>query len=261
MSVTVETQGHAAVVTLRWPERRNALGPTQASEVAEAIARAGSLPDVSAVVLTGEGSFCAGGDLPSILDAIEGAAPADVQQIVYGRFQQIARALRDNPLPTIAAVDGAAIGLGLDLTLWCDRRYAAKEAKFGQGWARMGLVPGTGGAALLEGLSPGLLWELLGTSGELSVERAEAAGIVTLCENPLEDAIEYAAKLSRIGVDALRGYVELTRRGLPDDTYLARCAEIQSHRLTSEDFAARVKKSGLSRPTVGAADTVGTVSR
>lgn len=244
MSVTIDRVEHAAVVTLRWPERRNALGPQEAGEVAEAIGEAAA-SDAAALVLTGERAFCAGGDLPSILSAIDGAAPADVERIVYDRFQKLARALRGSRIPTIAAVNGAAIGLGLDLALWCDRRFVAPSARLGQGWARMGLIPGTGGAALLERLAPGLLWKLLGTGGDLTVEEAAAHGIAEVAADPVAAAVEFASALSRAGTDALAGYVELTRTGLPDDHYLHECARLQSHRLTSADFAHRVERSGL----------------
>jgi enoyl-CoA hydratase/carnithine racemase len=247
MSVTVKSHDHAAIVTMAWPERRNALGPSEAVELAETLREAGGTAGVTAVVLTGEGAFCAGGDLPAILSAIDGATPADVEHIVYGRFQQIARALRDCPLPTVAAVDGPAVGLGLDLALWCDRRFAGAGAQLKQGWARMGLIPGIGGAALLNRVAPGMLWELLGDrSGRLNVARAAAQGIVTQVDSALDAAIAYATALAPIGDEALRAYVELGRAALPDDDYLARCAHLQSLRLTSRDFADRVADSGLS---------------
>ncbi|WP_067662893.1 enoyl-CoA hydratase/isomerase family protein [Nocardia miyunensis] len=245
MSVTIDLSEHAAIVTLRWPERRNALGPQEADEVADAIdTAAGS--GAAALVLTGEQAFCAGGDLPSILSAIDGATPADVESIVYEHFQKLARALRGCRIPTVAAVNGAAIGLGLDLALWCDRRFVARSARLGQGWARMGLIPGTGGAALLERLAPGLLWKLLGTDGELTVEEAATHGIAEVVEDPVGTAIEFATALSRAGTAALAGYVQLARTGLPDEAYLRDCARLQSHRLTSADFARRVERSGLS---------------
>lgn len=244
MGVTIDRSAHAAIVTLRWPERRNALGPQEAEQVAEAIAEAAG-SGAAALVLTGEKAFCAGGDLPSILAAIDGAAPAEVEAIVYDRFQTLARALRGCRIPTVAAVNGAAIGLGLDLALWCDRRFVAPSARLGQGWARMGLVPGTGGAALLERLAPGLLWKLLGSGGELTVDDAAAHGIAEVVADPVAAAVEFAAALSRVGSQALAGYVALTRTGLPDDAYLHECARLQSHRLTSADFARRVERSGL----------------
>lgn len=244
MGVTIDRSAHAAIVTLRWPERRNALGPQEAEQVAEAIAEAAG-SGAAALVLTGEKAFCAGGDLPSILAAIEGADPAEVEAIVYDRFQTLARALRGCRIPTVAAVNGAAIGLGLDLALWCDRRFVAPSARLGQGWARMGLVPGTGGAALLERLAPGLLWKLLGSGGELTVDDAAAHGIAEVVADPVAAAVEFAAALSRVGSQALAGYVALTRTGLPDDAYLHECARLQSHRLTSADFARRVERSGL----------------
>jgi enoyl-CoA hydratase/carnithine racemase len=245
MGVTVEVSGNAAVVTMSWPQRRNALGMTEAEEVAAAIESASAL-DASAVVLRGDGAFCAGGDLPAIVAATQQASDADVERLVYGRFQQIPRALRGCPLPTVAAIDGAAVGLGLDIALWCDRIFFGAGAKLSQGWARMGLIPGTGGAALLQARAPGLLWKLLGEpSGRLSVADAELAGLGTRVEVAYEAALEYVDQLALYGRDALRGYVELSREHLPGDNYLRACARIQSKRLTSQDFADRVSHSGL----------------
>lgn len=245
MGVTVEVSGNSAVVTMSWPQRRNALGMIEAQEVAEAINSA-SPCGVSAVVLRGEGAFCAGGDLPSILEATRGANSDDVESLIYRYFQQIPRALRDCPLPTVAAVDGPAIGLGLDMALWCDRIFFGAEAILGQGWARMGLIPGTGGAGLLQAKAPGLLWRLLGEpNGRLRPADAEAAGLGTRVEVAYEAALEYVEQLALCGQDALRGYVELSRKHLPDDAHLRACARIQAQRLTSQDFADRVSRSGL----------------
>lgn len=245
MGAVVDVSGSAAVVTLSWAERRNALGPLEAAELADAITSAAAR-DVSAVVLRGDGAFCAGGDLPAILAVTTGASPDDIEHVVYGRFQQIPRALRQCPLPTVAAVDGPAIGLGLDIALWCDRVFLGAGAKLNQGWARMGLIPGTGGAALLQAKAPGLLWRLLGErGGALALDDAERAGLGTRVADAYETALEYVEQLALAGRDALRGYVELSRQHLPGDDYLRVCARIQSQLLTSQDFADRVSRSGL----------------
>ena len=245
MGAVVDVRGNAVVVTLSWPNRRNALGPDEATELAEAL-RAAAAGDALAVILHGEQAFCAGGDLPAILAAIDGATPAQVEELIYGRFQQVARALRDCPLPTVAAIDGAAIGLGLDIALWCDRIFLGSRARLGQGWGRVGLIPGTGGAALLQHRAPGLLWELLGNgTGELSSERAARAGLGTLVPSAFDAALEYVEHLAPVGRDALLGYARLSRGGLPDDEYLRHCARLQSLRLTSRDFADHVGRSRL----------------
>src|SRR5437870_3214515 len=101
-----------------WPERRNALRPEDAEEVAAAVDTAGAAA-ASAVILTGAGAFCAGGDLRTFAELSARHAPGEIEAQVYRRVQAMIRALRRCPVPTIAAVDGPAVGLGFDLALAC----------------------------------------------------------------------------------------------------------------------------------------------
>src|SRR5262245_47905659 len=106
-----EADGIASVV-LAWPERRNALGPVQASEVAAALREAG---EARAVILRAEGpAFCAGGDLDAIA-ALASRGPEAVRTALYDAFHAMARAIRGLRGISIAAVDGGAVGLGADL--------------------------------------------------------------------------------------------------------------------------------------------------
>ena len=87
MGVSLESVGHAAVVTLRWTDRRNALGPSEAREVAEAI-REAATSGAHGIVLTGEGAFCAGGDLKAFADisAEDQLPPQTRQKLGWGLF-------------------------------------------------------------------------------------------------------------------------------------------------------------------------------
>ncbi|HVT67663.1 MAG TPA: enoyl-CoA hydratase/isomerase family protein, partial [Trebonia sp.] len=122
MPVTATEAGPAWVVTLDWPEKRNSLGPEDTAEVAAAIEEARGKAR-SALVLTGSGAFCAGGDLRAFSEVSRTMAVEQIRDTVYGRVQRMVRALAECPVPTIAAVDGPAVGLGFDLALACDMRF------------------------------------------------------------------------------------------------------------------------------------------
>ena len=243
MSARTEVRGAAAVVTLDWPERRNSLGPGQAAELADALEAAGAEQDVAAVVLTGNGAFCAGGDLPAIVAMTRGG-PDAVRAGVYGHFQRLVRTLLAVPLPTIAAVDGAAVGLGMDLALACDLRLCGPAGWMRQGWAKLGLVPGTGGVALLQRLAPAALWEVLSTDPKLDGPALERLGLARpAATTGVEAAVDVAASLARIGDRALLAYVDLSRPS-PDevDAHLARVLEHQVGLLCSPEFARRAEE-------------------
>jgi len=139
MPVEVLQDGAAAVVRLNWPEKRNALGPAEADEITDAIRRAAA--SRAAVVLCGAGAFCAGGDLRTIAELSERLRPDEIQDQIYGRVQAMIRALGDVAVPTIAAVDGRAIGLGMDLMLACDVRLVGRQAGRCRGGATLGSLP------------------------------------------------------------------------------------------------------------------------
>lgn len=244
-SVTWELQGRAAVVTIRRPELRNALGPIQAAELGRTIAAAAAHPDALGLVLTGDGAFSAGGDLPAIVEATRGRDAAGVAEFVYRDFQSMVRALRECAVPTVAAVDGAAIGLGLDLALWCDARFLGPRAKIAQGWASLGLIPGTGGAKVLQELVPGALWHLIGQR-PMAADEAAAMGLGVRSDDAVASALALVEGWAPVGRPALEGYALLARTHLPDDAYLQQCARIQGERLTSESFA-RTAEAILSR--------------
>src|SRR5687768_13882768 len=113
MSVLVERAGPAAIVVLDWPEQRNALGPDEANAVTAAVQDAANDPEVCGIVLTGNGAFCAGGNLRGAV-ARQDMPPDERRRLVYGAYQGLIRALVGTPVPTVAALDGAAVGMGFD---------------------------------------------------------------------------------------------------------------------------------------------------
>src|SRR5579864_4799303 len=139
MSVVVvdEAPGGVAVVTVNDPERRNAITPPMIAEIIAAFERLEADASVGAVVITGAPpAFCAGADLSQL-----GASPSSSGlRGIYEAFLRVGR----SPLPTIAAVNGAAVGAGMNLALCCDLRLAGRRAKFDTRFLQLGLHPGGG---------------------------------------------------------------------------------------------------------------------
>lgn len=241
MGATTDIDAGVAVVTLDWPHQRNALGPDEAGELTEALQSAAASPDVSAVVLTGRGAFCAGGHLPAIA-ALAAQGEDVVRAAVYGRFQGMMRALLGIPLPTIAAIDGPAVGLGFDLALACDSRFVGPGGWCRQGWGAVGLVPGTGGELLLRRLAPTLLWDLLADGTKLGPAEMEHLGLGRIAiASASSAAMERGRKLSALPRSTVEGYVQLHRRELRErmDVHLAACLDIQVGLICSEEFRRR----------------------
>jgi 2-(1,2-epoxy-1,2-dihydrophenyl)acetyl-CoA isomerase len=249
MSVSCTRDRQTAVVTLDWPEQRNALGPAEATELTAALAGLADADQVSAVVLTGNGAFCAGGDLHAIRELAE-QGPAAVRESVYGVFQNLLRTLTALPVPLIAAVDGAAIGLGLDLALACDRRVIGPRGWLAQGWGQVGLIAGTGGVHLLSRLSPGALWEMLGSTDRVTSARAEQLGLGSAApDGALNAALADAERLARIPREALLGYVELSRAPLRQslEAHLQECLRLQVDLITAPVFLERTARFAARR--------------
>ncbi|QNE32273.1 enoyl-CoA hydratase [Sphingomonas sp. NBWT7] len=166
--IRYETDGPVATITLARPEKLNAYTAVMGIELAAAIRAAGADDAVRAIVLTGEGrGFCAGADISGGADSFGGSGPnfaaANRPREEGGGF---VGALFDSIKPTIAAINGAAVGVGATLTLPCDIRIAADTARFGFVFARRGLVPEAGSAWFLPqvvGLPQALRWCLSGS--------------------------------------------------------------------------------------------------
>lgn len=227
----------AAVITMNWTEQRNALGLGEAVELSRAI-RDTHAADVDCVILAGNGAFCAGGKLDEFAQLSAEFSPSEIRQRVYGVMQEIVRALLETPVPTIAAIDGPAVGLGMDLALACDMRFIGPAGWLSQGWAKAGLVAGTGGVAMLHAARPELVWRLIAEQSRLDMDESVR---YELAEKGMPDALtaahERAKSLSAIGRDALTGYVQLTRTlRRPSDEHLVLCAALQGSLIGSPRF-------------------------
>lgn len=180
--ILVERDGDVAVLTFNDPDRRNAMTQAMGEAFAEQVAALASDASLRAVVLTGAGrAFSAGGDLEMIqARADEGAArPGIARRAIRDTmraFYKLFLSVRDIPCPTVAALNGAAVGAGFCVALACDVRIAAADAKLGLNFTRIGLHPGMGATWTLPRLvGPAHAAELLYSSR--LVTGAEAAAI------------------------------------------------------------------------------------
>ena len=145
--------GPVAIWTLNRPESRNAFSkPEDMFEIEDACEEVRADPSVRVVVLTGAGaSFCAGGDIKAMRDrtGIFEGSPYRLRNRYRDGIQRIPMALYELETPVIAAVNGHAIGAGLDFACMCDIRIASETATFAESFVKLGIVPGGGGAWLL----------------------------------------------------------------------------------------------------------------
>ena len=215
IKVHVETTGGYAVVTIDRPHRKNALTHDSMSRLTEEFERLSNIDAVRAIVLTGAGAFCAGIDLQQ-LGGLPTTTIAERGTGLYDVPQGMIRSLVSVPVPTIAAIDGPAIGLGMDLALACDVRIVGSNGWLMQGWARVGLVPATGGVMLLASKAPTLLWRMLADQPRLDGDAATQEGIAEKAEDALPAAIERASSLAQMSRKMLAAYVTLSRGPLRD---------------------------------------------
>jgi enoyl-CoA hydratase/carnithine racemase len=147
--IDVSVDEAVGVLSLKRPEKGNALRPQTLREICDGLDALNSDSAVRALVLRGEGKhFCAGADF-EFLEHLTHAPPLEIQREIYTSFQGAARRIYESPKPTLALVSGAAVTVGCELALACDFRLAAEDARFHESWIRLGLLPPLGGLFLL----------------------------------------------------------------------------------------------------------------
>jgi 2-(1,2-epoxy-1,2-dihydrophenyl)acetyl-CoA isomerase len=196
-TILLESTGAVARLTLNRPDRLNSFNTRMHAEVREALDRVRESGSARVLVLTGAGrGFCAGQDL-SDSAVTPGDQPVDLGQTVDQHYKPLVLALRNLPMPVIAAVNGVAAGAGANIALACDLVVAARSAAFIQSFCKIGLVPDSGGTWILPrlvGTARAMGLALLGD--RLDAERAQEWGLIWRCvdDGDLGDEVDSLAE-------------------------------------------------------------------
>ena len=207
-----EQDDGVATITMNRPDERNALTDDgQFQEFVDVCERINRDLSVRVAILTGAGkAFCAGGNVKRMreLAGNEPDPPFHVRQKYLHGIQRIALAVYGLEVPSIAAVNGPAVGAGCDLTCMCDLRIASQQARFAESFVKLGLIAGDGGAWLLPrvvGMSKA--YELAFTGEMIDATEALAIGLVSKVVPPerlMDEARLLAGKIAANPPHALR---------------------------------------------------------
>jgi enoyl-CoA hydratase len=200
------------MLTLSDPERRNAIGPEMHDQLIARIEEAAGDPATRALVVTGAGTaFCAGADLPAVFGTPDRAVD-EIRRSLHDYYQCFLR-LREVPFPTLAAVNGAAVGAGLNLALCCDIRLAGPRARFGATFSGIGLHPGGGCSYfLVQAMGVQRALRVLLQGATLDAEAAVANRLADeLVDDPVAAAVELAEQIALLPVELARDIKQAVR--------------------------------------------------
>jgi enoyl-CoA hydratase len=187
------------ILTLNDPDRRNALSPALQAELGAAVEAVAADPQARVLVVTGNGpGFSAGADLPAVFGELHREV-AEIRaglRAIYDSFLRVRRL----EIPTIAAVQGAAVGAGVNLAMSCDVRIAGPQARFGVTFTKLGLHPGGGCTFFLtQALGRQRAMALILDGGVLDADEALRLGLVLdVVDDPRARAIETAVRWAAI---------------------------------------------------------------
>ena len=192
-NILLETDGAIAALTINRPEKRNAVNNATVEEIDQALDQVEANPNLRVLILTGAGekAFVAGADIKELdrRDTILGRTETRRRQEVYTRIEQL-------EIPSIAAINGWALGTGLELTMVCTLRVASAKARMGQPEVKLGIIPGAGGTYRLPRLvGMGRAMEMILTGEPVTADEALAMGLVNRVVPP-EKLMEEARALA-----------------------------------------------------------------
>jgi len=252
-TILYEVDDRIATIAMNRPEKRNAYVPQMGEDLVAAFRAAREDEGVRAVILTGEGQgFCAGVDLDALKAMQAGAAAGTGPKLGEEEFvRSFPLELLSYPKPVIAAINGAAIGVGVTMILPCDIRIAAERAKLGLTFTKLGILPGLGSTHLLPRLvGLGRAQELVLTARVIEASEALAIGLVNRVvpgDALLATAREIAALTIACDPDALA----VAKRTLQVSPMLDLAGAIQNERTANaelQDRKARRQRPGQNTP-------------
>jgi len=181
-NILLDIEGTVAILTVNRPQKMNAVNNATVEELDQAVAQVEKNPDLRVLILTGAGekAFVAGADINEVnnRDAVTGRAETRRRQEVYSRIENL-------EIPSIAAINGFALGTGLELAMVCSIRIASTKALLGQPEVKLGIMPGAGGTQRLPKLvGMGRAMELILTGDPIKADAALAMGLVNKVVEP-----------------------------------------------------------------------------
>jgi len=237
-----ERKGAVAILTLNRPETLNALDEALLLALEAAVSEVANDASVRAVIVTGEGrAFAAGADIEAMshMDPNQAEAFSRLGHRAFASLEALA-------VPTIAAVNGFALGGGCELAMSCDFIYASRKARFGQPEVKLGLIPGFGGTSRLV-RRVGIGWaKELGCSGvNIVAEEAERIGLANRVFEPdelLDKALETAQTIAEVSPNATRLAKRVMQEGQDADVRTAHALEQNAFGLA---FASEERTEGI----------------
>ena len=210
--ILFEIKDSVAVLTLNQPETRNTISSLEMIEEIEAACRmVNDDMGVNVLIITAKDpAFSAGGNIKDMAGrkGMFGGSPAQIMENYRKNIQRIPLAVHEVAVPTIAAVNGPAIGAGCDLALMCDMRIASERAAFGETFLNVGLIPGDGGAYFLPRIvGMARACEMTFTGEVINAQKATAIGLVNAVvphDRLMEKALILAEKIAAKPPQALR---------------------------------------------------------
>ena len=231
-TIRYEKNGNIGIATINRPEALNALNSTVISELEQLISEVEKDAELGAFIITGEGrSFVAGADIgeQSTMDVAAGRKWGQRGSALFRRIEKL-------EIPTIAAVNGFALGGGCELSMACDIRLASEKARFGQPEVGLGITPGFGGTQRLPrivGVSQAM--ELILTAKTIKADEAKAIGLVSEvypAEELMDKAMELANAICANAQIAVCESKRCIRMGMQTDIHTGSAFEAEAFGVT-----------------------------
>jgi len=256
-TIRYEVSDHVVTITLNRPDVRNAMNYQSFQDLNNAFIAAQADTDVRCIILTGaDPSFCSGDDMKQIMQKEAGQPSAAKALSARPRSVDATYTILDCEIPVIAAVNGAAVGWGMELTLFCDIRIASEHAKFAELFVKRALIPDVGGLQRLPAIvGPSNAARLLFTGDVIDAAEAQRIGLVSNVvphDQLLDEARALATRIAANAPLALRHIKEGLRRAQHETTteLATYCAATWAKLRQTEDHQEGIDSFTEKRPAV-----------